>query len=108
MRRFGRQMLASIQSSTDSGLIVERFGCLELHVNLEVEYGGLRYHHMQTAIRVGGVRIRLPRWLAPCVDGSEKPAGAPNRTAVRVEVRLPLIGMLLSYDGVLETREART
>jgi hypothetical protein len=46
----------------------------------------------------------LPRWLAPRVEAWEKPDG--HIVNVSVEVRLPLLGLLIAYEGSLTRIEA--
>ena len=85
--------------------MAEQAGLTELRFRLEVRDGGLIYHPAGAALRLGWLRIPLPRWLAPTVTALESPAEAPGQTVVSVRVSLPILGLLISYEGLM-TRSA--
>ena len=78
---------------------------MEFRFNLEVVDGQLRYHQREAALRLGGFGIRLPRWVAPTIQASEKAAAEPDGVEVSVQVQLPLLGLLLAYRGVVTSDE---
>ena len=97
-RTFDRQPLVTRQHRDRHGRMIEQFAGLELRVQLRVQDGGLIYEQVGAALFRGW--LRLPGFLAPRVVGSEMPDGA---VAVRVSVRvaMPLVGLLIAYDGRL-------
>jgi hypothetical protein len=105
-RSFGRQPLISTQWRDSKGWMVERMGPTETRFELKVVDGALLYSSNGAAIRLGPLRIPVPRWFAPRVTASEKPTGEPDRVAVFVEVQLPLLGRLISYEGIVSRTAA--
>jgi uncharacterized protein DUF4166 len=106
VRRFGEQRLVSSQRALTGGLLAERFGPLELRFRLATTGGGLRYEHRATRLCAGPLRIPVPGWLAPRVAATEEAAPSADRTRLRVTVSLPLVGLLLAYDGELTVEGA--
>lgn len=81
------------------GLLAEQFGLLELRFRLRAVEGALTYVPAAAYLRMGRSCLRIPKWLAPRVWATEQPCG--DQTQVTVEVDLPLIGRLISYEGLL-------
>jgi hypothetical protein len=104
-RTFGKFPLQSIQYARDTRLLAERFVRLEFHFRLEVRSGGICYCQSRTLVRVGCWWLPLPVWLSPRVVAEEMPGQSPDQTRVRVTIKLPLVGMLLDYQGQMETQE---
>ncbi len=104
-RAFGPQLLVSMQWTQADGLLTEHMGPNELRFQLDVADGTLFYLTKAVALRLGPCRLWLPSFLAPQVTASEKPQG--NGVQVSVEVRLPLLGRLITYEGTLTRVEAR-
>src|SRR5262249_2280541 len=104
-RAFGTQGLISSQWTQTDGLLTERMGLTEIDFRLDVADGALLYQSTAVAMRLGPVRLWLPRFLSPGVTASEKPVG--DHVQVSVEVRLPLIGRMILYEGTLTRIEAR-
>jgi hypothetical protein len=100
-RTFAGRPMVTWQSPSPGGLLVERAGLAELCFRLEVRDGGLIYHPAGAALRLGRLRVPLPRWLAPSVEAHEAPAGQLGRTEVSVRVSLPVLGLLISYEGLM-------
>lgn len=98
-RHFADQLLVSRQWRHADGLLAERIGLAELGLQVTVHDNALRYESKRVALPLGPLRIRLPGWLAPRVTACEKPEG--NALHVSVEVRLPLLGILIAYEGTL-------
>ena len=78
---------------------------MEFEYQLDRSDQSIVHHQLSAALRVGRWRLALPRWLAPTVHGSETAVDAPNRVRVTVTVTLPLVGLLVAYDGVVEMLE---
>lgn len=97
-REFDGHPLVTFQSRDRQGRLLERFAGLEIRVRLAVENGGLVYHQVGAALWRG--LVPLPACLAPCVVGSEMPDG-PDAVRVNVRVTMPLIGLLIAYEGRL-------
>jgi hypothetical protein len=100
-RTFAGKSLVSWQRPGRNGLLVEEMGPLEIRFRLEVCEGSLQYHTASVALRLGLWRVPLPRWCIASMSGREQPLDDPRQTAIDVEVSLPLLGMLISYDGVV-------
>lgn len=101
-RTFGTHRLVSRQRNLSGRLLAERFGVLELWFRLDVVEGGIVYRQVGAAVRLGLWLARLPRWMSPHVVAQEMPAADNSRTTnVRVHVRVPLAGDLISYAGYI-------
>ena len=85
--------------------LAERFGASEFRFALEARERSLFYVQRAAAFVLGRVRLRIPDVWAPRVEAREDPAGP---TAIRVDVRvtLPLLGLLIAYDGTMELDES--
>jgi hypothetical protein len=104
-RQFGASTLTTTQRMLDNGLMSEQFQCLELRFRVDRTPASVHHVQMNAACRLGALRIPLPRWVAPQVAGSETATSAPNRIRVQVAVRMPLIGDLIAYDGIVDMLE---
>lgn len=80
---------------------------LDLAFQLAIHERGLKYSQIGAAIMAGPIRVPLPKGLAPRVEAIELPDDLPGRTRVRVNIALPGIGQLMSYDGVMRIQETR-
>jgi hypothetical protein len=87
--------------------MVERMGIIEMGIRLEVGGGALNYQTVSAALRLGSLRVPLPRWLSPYITAWERAVGDMNQIHVSVEVTLPLLGRLIAYDGILTQIEAQ-
>jgi hypothetical protein len=96
----------SFQRKQPDGLLAEDIGPLEVRFRLEVQGGALVYHPGGVSLRLGPLRIPLPRCCAPQITAWEKPTDARDRTQIAVEVNLPLLGLLLAYEGTVTRIEA--
>jgi uncharacterized protein DUF4166 len=101
VRSFGARRLVSSQHACADGLLAERFGPLELRFRLAPTARGLRYEQGGTALCAGPLHLPLPRWMAPRVTATEEAAPPGDRTRLRVTVSLPVVGLLLAYEGEL-------
>jgi hypothetical protein len=73
---------------------------------LEVAAGALVYRQMTAALRIASLTIPLPRWLRPQVDAREETARPPDREHVFVQVVVPLVGLLILYEGTITIEDA--
>jgi len=110
-RTFAGRPLVSMQFNRPdgrlNGVMVERMGIVEMRLRLEVVGGALNYQTVSAALRLGSLRIPLPRWLSPYVMARERAVGDMNQIHVSVEVTFPLLGRLIAYDGILTQIEAQ-
>lgn len=103
-RTFDGQRLDTRQYRAGGGDLAERFGVLELRFRLEASQGSLIFRQVAAVLLCGMVRLRLPAVLAPTVDAREDPAGA-RRVSVHVNVALPAVGPVLTYDGTIDIED---
>jgi hypothetical protein len=103
-RRFADVPLRSSQL-TDSGLLVEHIAFLEIWLRIEITDGGLVYRLCRAALRLGSFRLFLPHSCSPRLIASERATGNPDEILVAVEVSMPLLGRLLTYEGILTNIE---
>lgn len=103
-RSFAGRPLVSRQWASD-GLLVEHLGPNEMRFRMAAEHGALVYRVAGIALRLGPLRVPLPRWCRPHVDGSESPIAGCDEVAIAVEIRLPILGLLVGYGGTLRRVE---
>ena len=84
----------------------ERFGVFDLRFRLDEAAGSLLYVHRESAVVFGSRRLRVPALCAPRVEAREDPSG-PARVKVSVRISLPLVGLLIAYDGPIEIEDSR-
>jgi hypothetical protein len=103
-RDFAGREFVTEQGEHAAGLLAERAGPFELLFRLTAEGGALAYAQEGAALRVRGLRVRLPRPLAPRVEARER---ADEGGGVRVSVRVtaPLVGLLIRYEGSVRTED---
>jgi hypothetical protein len=99
LRTFGDRPLITTQWPGSNGMLVERFGNMELRFRLKVQDGCLVYEQAGVALRLGPFLIPLPGWLAPQVAAREEPGDSLNRILVTVQILIPSVGLLISYTG---------
>ena len=100
-RTFEGRVFDTLQREGENSLLAERAGPVELLFKLSVEGGALVYTHAGAALRVGTLRVPLPRSLAPRVDARESAADDGESVLVHVSSRAPFVGLVLSYEGRL-------
>jgi hypothetical protein len=103
-RTFNGRRFDTRQSTASRSELIERFGALELRFHLDASNGSLVYVQRDAALRVGFVRVPLPRAWAPRVQAREDPAG-PKRIKVDVRIALPSLGPLITYDGFIDVED---
>jgi Domain of unknown function (DUF4166) len=86
-------------SLSKKGLLVERIGLIEIVFSLVPDGGGVAFRQLAGRLRILGLCIPLPRFLAPFVVASERPATDGRSAIVEVTLRVPMAGMLASYRG---------
>lgn len=104
-RTFEVRAFDTVQREGKGNLLAERAGPFELLFRLSEERGSLVYKQSGAALRVGLLRVPLPRVLAPRVEARER--GADDGRSVEVHVRssAPLVGLVLSYEGCLRVKD---
>jgi hypothetical protein len=107
LRTFAGRPLMSRQGLGPDGLLAERVGAVELRFRLKVDSGGLFYETRSAALCLGPLRIPMPRFVIPRVTAWEKAAGKGDLVQIAVEVSLPLVGLLIAYEGTLTRIETR-
>lgn len=98
-RRFEHKTLITTQHAAGEHLVREQFGIIEFTFELVTEGRTLSHLQRAAALKFARLRIPLPAWLAPRVSGTEEAAPADDEVHVHVEVRVPLFGLLLAYNG---------
>jgi hypothetical protein len=97
-RTFDDEVIASSQT-TDGRHLLERIGRLELRFAVDVESRRLCFRHVGTRLRIGPLRLRLPRSVSPAIVAS---VGAVGKSLdVSVGIRAPLLGTIFHYAGQL-------
>jgi hypothetical protein len=94
-RQFGDRKFESC-FRLQHGRLIESFGPFRLLLRLEVQEHRLRY----VLERVALFGLPLPHGLAPSLEAWE--GERDGRYDLAVEVRLPVIGRLVRYEGLLE------
>ena len=102
-RHFDGDSFTTLQSAS-GGRLVERFDCWELHFALSVLDRALVYEQCGARLCLGPMRLPVPLIFAPRVRASEKGDG-PARVTIHVTVTLPLVGLLIAYEGYLDVEE---
>jgi hypothetical protein len=100
-RTFEGRVFDTLQREGTGRMLAERAGPFELLFKLGVEGGALVYTQAGAALRVGPLRVPLPRPLAPRVEARESVADDGEAVLVRVSSRAPFVGLMLSYEGRL-------
>lgn len=105
-REFAGHPFITDQREQREGLLVEDFGPTEVCYRLSVSDGALVYQQVKSSLRLGSRRVPIPGPLFPRIAARESAsAGGIRGTHVLVRVTLPLIGLLVSYEGRIEREE---
>lgn len=88
---------------TENGQLLEKKGVVVCVFDLAVAQGGLMFLHRRTLLQLLGLRLRLPRMLAPVVTGYCEPAVAGTRA--HVSFWLPVARVVLTYAGIVQTED---
>lgn len=105
LRAFDDRRLDTRQYMAGDGELAERIGILEFRFRLEASDGGILFRQLEAAVLCGSLRLRFPTTWTPRVIAREDPAGA-NQVHVHVQVDLPAVGPVLTYDGLIEIERA--
>ena len=105
-RTFAGRPLVSEQYERGDALLAERVGLLEMWFRLKVANGTLFYESKGAALRLGPLCLRLPGWVTPRLTAREQPEGDRKRAHVAIEMSLPLLGLLVAYEGPVARIEA--
>jgi hypothetical protein len=107
-RQFGEHALTSRQRLRAGDLLAERFGSVECVFRLRPTARGIDYDLVGAALAFGGLRLPLPRSLAPHVGASTW--AEEGAMGLDVSISAPLFGRILRYHGLVrpEADGART
>lgn len=97
IRQIGAHRLVTTQFEGKHGRILERMDGLEFAFDLRVKNGGIVYDQKGCGLRLGFLFIPLPKILSPRIAAREH--STQKNISVRVEIRAPIAGLLVSYDG---------
>ncbi|HEY2367389.1 MAG TPA: DUF4166 domain-containing protein [Polyangiaceae bacterium] len=97
-RDFGGTRLESSMYAIDGGRIAERRGPIELCLRVSVRDGGVEYRCEGARLRVGNLRVPLPSFLAPRIEGRVWADGDAMRTRIAIT---SFVGMIATYEGPL-------
>lgn len=93
-RHFPNRMMVS-RMRVIAGTLVERLGPVDLHFQLKADNGKLIM--LLNGISVAG--IPCPKFLIPSVIAEE--TASPGKLHFNVAARLPIVGLLVAYQGFL-------
>jgi hypothetical protein len=102
-RSFAGEIMASSQT-TDGTYLLERIGPLEFCFDLDIAEQRLRFNHIRTRARLGGLRLGIPRLLSPTIQASVGATATGEQLDVSVEISAPVLGTLLHYTGHVTPR----
>jgi hypothetical protein len=101
-RTIGGIALATEQSERAGGRLAERFGPMELLFRLQAVDGALVFEQTGAALRLGPLRLPLPRFAWPRVEARAWAADGGRGMRIQVRLGAPLAGPLLTYEGLIE------
>jgi len=105
-RNFGGRPFVTLQRAHPRGLMAERVGPVEVLYRIESDGGALVYRPERAALCAGPLRVPVPLALAPRIEAREWAEPGDPRVRVRVRVRAPLVGLLITYEGSIELESA--
>lgn len=92
---------------TRHGRVVDELGepgLIAACFDVDVHDSGLRLTSRAVGIRLGGLRLRLPRVLSPVVRLTERFDDHSDRQQMSVTIDAPLIGRVYEYSGSFRYR----
>lgn len=101
-REFAGQLFITNQREQSGGFLAEDFGPSEVWYRLEVSDGALLYRQVKSRLRMGPLRVPALARMFPRISGRESAAPGERGVRVSVNVNVPLIGLLVSYQGWIE------
>ncbi len=105
-RDFDGKPFVTHQRERTPGLLADRAGAVEMYFRMEADGAALVYRQAGVALRLGPLRVPLPRALAPHIEAREWAEAGEERVRVRVSVSAPLVGPLITYEGKIELEAA--
>lgn len=90
-----------------NGLLVDELGepaTVAAGFDLSVIHGALRMTSTAVGVRLGRLRVRLPRLLSPVVQVTEQFDEGIHRQHVNVTIDVPFLGRIYEYAGHFEYR----
>ncbi|GAA4672045.1 DUF4166 domain-containing protein [Frondihabitans cladoniiphilus] len=97
----GSRTMTDAITATPTGL-VDVLGIgrrLEAPLRARVDGGALRLTSHGVTVALGGRRLRLPGWLSPRVELTERFDDETERQQVSLTLEAPLVGRLYEYEG---------
>jgi Domain of unknown function (DUF4166) len=104
-RQFASQPMDSFLWRRSNGLLAEQMGPWEIRFRLANDGGALAYYPGGARFCLGLLRIPAPRWCAPRVVASERLNLENKGVDCSVEVNLPVLGILIAYEGTIHLVE---
>lgn len=101
-----RRPMRSWQRAGPPQTLVEQVGPLRFTFRLEVAEGGIGFTQRACHLVLGRLRLPIPTRLSPRVDAAARPTRDCG-VVVSVRVASPLLGLLISYAGVVTIVERR-
>lgn len=98
LRDFGGSRLESRMYEIDGGRIAERRGPIELCLRITAKDGGVDYRCEGARLRLGALRVPLPSFVAPRVEGRVWADGDAMRTRIAIT---SFVGTIVTYEGPL-------
>jgi len=98
-RDFDGKTFVTHQREHPPGLLADRAGAVEMYFRMEAEGEALIYRQAGVRLRLGRLRVPVPRALAPRIEAREWAEAGDPRVCVRVSVGAPLVGPLITYEG---------
>jgi Domain of unknown function (DUF4166) len=98
-RCFGGHTMISRQRLRPEGLVAERFGSLECVFRLRPTDAGIDYELAGVALNVAGLRLPVPRLLAP--RGAATTWAEGDAMGLDISISAPLVGRILRYHGLV-------
>lgn len=94
-------------AATRHGRVVDELGepaLIAVCFDIDVQGGALVLTSRAVGIRLGGLRLRVPRGLSPVVRLTERFDEAVDRQHVALSIDVPLIGRVYEYRGHFDYR----
>lgn len=94
-------------AATRHGHVVDELGepaLIAVSFDLDVQGGALLLRSRSVGVRLGRLRLRIPRFLAPVVRLSERYDDAADRQRVALTIDVPVIGRVYEYRGLFTYR----
>jgi Domain of unknown function (DUF4166) len=106
-RQFAGRPFGSILCRRLNGLLAEQMGPWEIQFRLANDGGALMYHLGRARLCLGPIPIPVPHWCAPRVVASERSNRENGGVDCSVELHLPVLGLLIAYEGTIRPVENR-